>query len=91
MLVTKLNGYVYPSDQQENENEIISQLLGANHENNGKLISFDDAVKIVGEKPLLDVMVWFEAEVKFAIDLLNKTEKLSIGNKKKVSSILEAL
>ena len=91
MLVTKLNGYVYPSDQQENENEIISQLLGEDHKNNGKLISFDDAVKIVGEKPLLDVMVWFETEVKFAIDLLNKTEKLSIGNKKKVSSILEAL
>ena len=91
LLTCRLNGYKHSRGQHENENEIIKQLLGTNRKNHGKLVSFDVAVQKVGEKQLLEVLAWFEDQLKFSIEMLNQTEKLNIGNRKKVASILESL
>ena len=97
MLNNRLNGYPYDEEGQEKEKEIFKKIEDF-YRNDPKIASknryefeFEEILSIVSEDDLLCSLKWFEKQVKFAIQLLEKYENSSIVRKKKVSSILEEL
>lgn len=92
ILTCRLNNFPYRGEISENEKEVIEALSNIDKKKRyGISIDLDRAVAKVGEAKLLDAVGWFERQVRFAIKILDRTENMTVSNKKKVASILDAL
>lgn len=91
MMSCKMNRFPYNDISIDDDDVVITSLLELNSTGYFNPISFEDAVKTVGEEELLKRLSWLREQVQFSIDILEKVEYLNIGKKKKVFSILESL
>ena len=92
VLTCRLNSYPYYGEVSEHEKGVIETLVnGEKKKRYNKKYSFEKAIELVGEETLLDVLKWFEKQVLFVLKVLDKIENVTISNKKKVASILDAL
>lgn len=97
MLNNKLNGYSHGKDYQDVEKELFEKIIEFYKDDtktackNRFEFGFEEILKIVEEKDLLHYLEWFEKQVTFAIQLLEKYENSNVTRKKKVSSILDEL
>ncbi len=57
----------------------------------GETVPFDTALKYVSDNNLLEALKWFDNQIAFIISILERNKESSIGQKKKVSSILDEL
>lgn len=97
MLNNKLNRYPYGKDYQDEEKQFFEKIIEF-YKDDAKIarknrfeFGFEEILKIVDENDLLHYLEWFEKQVIFAIQLLEKYETSNITRKKKVSSILDEL
>lgn len=88
ILTCRLNRYPYPKKKPQNEIELANTLSEGCE---SRELSIDEALKIVTEETFLEGLRWFDRQVKFALEILEKCESNTIGNKRKVLSILEEL
>ena len=89
----KLNDYNYPRIEVSGEQEIIQNILKNIRGERGtvKFTTIENAVSTVGEENIILISSWFESQIQFAFSVLDKYEKNSLNNKRKVASILEEL
>lgn len=95
-----LNGYSYPKAEIEDEQQTITDIINgtkyaekANRDNHKVVVpvKINAAVNIIGENRLLTILSWLDSQIQFAFSVLDKYEGSSIGNKRKVASILDEL
>lgn len=92
VMTCRLNGYPYNEINEDEHEKIAFKLAKIKEEKDEEReITFDEAVKIVGEENLYCALEWFKKQLDFSFDILNKCESNSIGRKKKVASILDEL
>lgn len=92
VLTCRLNSYPYYGEVSEHEKGVVETLVNSEKKKRyNKKYSFEKAIELVGEETLLDGLKWFEKQVLFVLKVLDKVENVTISNKKKVASILDAL
>jgi len=89
-LACLLNGYGFPPVNTETEGNVFD-VLKQSGATLGENISFDAALKLVSENDLLQALKWFDNQIAFIISLLERNKESNIGQKRKVSSILDEL
>lgn len=97
MLNNQLNGYHHDEGSQKSQEVIFNKIIefykdDADFANKKRYkFGFEEILNIVDEHSLLQSLDWFENQVLFAIQLLEKYEDSNVSRKKKVSSILNEL
>lgn len=86
----RLNGYPYPQSESDEAKRIYEVLFKQGKKRRG-CIPFREAAKLVGEEQLLESLEWLKNQLLYAFSILEKVEKNSVGNKKRVSSILDEI
>lgn len=73
------------------DDQVIAEQLYKAVNSESWYISFEDAVKTVGEENLVQSFEWFNRQILFGFALLDKYTGTNIGRRKKVTTILDAL
>ena len=90
LLTSRFNGYI-PSGQPSDATDIVRILKKNKIKTPAPYYEFDDVLELVDEHKLVTTFNWAEEQIKFAINMLPKMEAESLGNKRNVMSILDAL
>lgn len=97
MLNNRLNYYPYGYGSETEDVKIYEKcrqfLSGKNSKRNIRSISltFEEALEFLTENELLGHLRWFQNQVEFAMQIVEKYDDGNISRKKKVSTILEEL
>jgi len=90
VLTYMLNGYRgFLKGSEEHENEFAYQVY--KDFKDAKEISYEEIIRKYGEEAFLNALKEFESEFLFCIDILKKYSTNTVGNKRKVSSIIDEL
>lgn len=96
MLNSRLNRYSYGNNNKE-EMKVYEKCKKYLQEKNSKKdfrmisLSFEEALDFLTESELLEHLKWFQNQVEFAMQIVEKYDDGNINRKKKVSTILEEL
>lgn len=85
-----LNGYGFPPANAEAEEKVFDSFK-KNGIVMGGTVPFDTALKYVSDNNLLEALKWFDNQIAFIVSILERNKESGIGQKKKVSSILDEL
>lgn len=90
-MTCRFNGYRYGVIDNSKEEEIIDLFLKKNSRNNKVEIDISEMLEVVPKEDFLQGVAWVENHIKFCLQILDEYGTNTIGNKRKVSSILEQL
>lgn len=88
-IVCVLNRFVFQDLDSDLEKEVLIKL--AEKFKIDETIEFNIAIKIVGENKLLNALRWFEEQILFAFNIMEKYETSSLANYDSLLSILNRL
>ena len=97
MLNNRLNMFPYSDNNDKQEKQIFEKMekymLNKNHKRNARSLSatFDEVLEVLKPEELLKHLEWFQNQIEFAIQIVEKYDDKKISRKKKVSTILEEL
>ncbi len=96
MLNNKLNKFPYGNsnnDEQVVYDKVKEYFSKGSRENdiNRRQFSFNEILNILTKEELLKHLQWFQSQVEFAMQIVEKYDDTNINRKKKVASILEEL
>ena len=91
ILNSRLNNYIYTNKYNEISNEVAKKLDEEAKKQNGEGIKFENALRIVDKESLLEALRWFESQVLFGFEIINKYENVGINKKRKLASIIDEL
>lgn len=92
-MACKLNNYGYQIPSGDKEQDLAKQLLKHLKSSHGECdrCPVHVAFEVVDPADLLETLKWFEAQVLFALAILEKHSETSINRKRKLASILDEL
>ena len=97
MLNNRLNMFPYSDNNDKQEKQIFEKMekymVNKNHKRNARSLSatFDEVLEVLKPEELLKHLEWFQNQIEFAIQIVEKYDDRKISRKKKVSTILEEL
>ena len=97
MLNNRLNMFPYSDNNDKQEKQIFEKMekymVNKNHKRNARSLSatFDEVLEVLKPEELLKHLEWFQNQIEFAIQIVEKYDDKKISRKKKVSTILEEL
>lgn len=97
MLNNRLNMFPYSDNNDKQEKQIFEKMekymVNKNHKRNARNLSatFDEVLEVLKPEELLKHLEWFQNQIEFAIQIVEKYDDRKISRKKKVSTILEEL
>ena len=97
MLNNRLNMFPYSYNNDKQEKQIFEKMekymVNKNHKRNARSLSatFDEVLEVLKPEELLKHLEWFQNQIEFAIQIVEKYDDRKISRKKKVSTILEEL
>lgn len=99
MLNNKLNKFPYGNSDNDAEKAVYEKVkiyfISNNKLDNNdirlKEFSFNDILLVLSEEELLNHLQWFQCQVEFALQILEKYDDSNVNRKKRVSTILEEL
>ena len=99
ILVTRLNVFPYSDIAYKEDEKVLYEKVEEYFKDNEKKVkhrhsydlSFETILSIVTEEELLNGLKWFDDQLNFGFEILEKYEKENVSRKKKVASILEEL
>ena len=97
MLNNRLNMFLYSDNNDKQEKQIFEKIekymVNKNHKRNARSLSatFDEVLEVLKPEELLKHLEWFQNQIEFAIQIVEKYDDRKISRKKKVSTILEEL
>ena len=97
MLNNRLNMFPYSDNNDKQEKQIFEKMekymVNKNHKRNARSLSatFDEVLEVLKPEELLKHFEWFQNQIEFAIQIVEKYDDRKISRKKKVSTILEEL
>ena len=97
MLNNRLNMFPYSDNNDKQEKQIFEKMekymVNKNHKRNARSLSatFDEVLEVLKPEELLKHVEWFQNQIEFAIQIVEKYDDRKISRKKKVSTILEEL
>lgn len=97
MLNNRLNVFPYSDNNDKQEKQIFEKMekymVNKNHKRNARSLSatFDEVLEVLKPEELLKHLEWFQNQIEFAIQIVEKYDDRKISRKKKVSTILEEL
>lgn len=97
MLNNRLNMFPYFDNNSECEKRIFEKMkkhmMDKNHKRSSMRVSatFDEVLEVLETKEVLEHLEWFQNQIEFAIQIVEKYDDKNISRKKKVSTILEEL
>ena len=97
MLNNRLNMFPYSDNNDKQEKQIFEKMekymVNKNHKRNVRSLSatFDEVLEVLKPEELLKHLEWFQNQIEFAIQIVEKYDDRKISRKKKVSTILEEL
>ena len=92
-----LNMFPYSDNNDKQEKQIFEKMekymVNKNHKRNARSLSatFDEVLEVLKPEELLKHLEWFQNQIEFAIQIVEKYDDRKISRKKKVSTILEEL
>ena len=93
----RLNMFPYSDNNDKQEKQIFEKMekymVNKNHKRNARSLSatFDEVLEVLKPEELLKHLEWFQNQIEFAIQIVEKYDDRKISRKKKVSTILEEL
>ena len=96
-LNNRLNMFPYSDNNDKQEKQIFEKMekymVNKNHKRNARSLSatFDEVLEVLKPEELLKHLEWFQNQIEFAIQIVEKYDDRKISRKKKVSTILEEL
>ena len=97
MLNNRLNMFPYSDNNDKQEKQIFEKMekymVNKNHKRNARSLSatFDEVLEVLKPEELLKHLEWFQNQIEFAIQIVEKYDDRKISRKKKGSTILEEL
>lgn len=97
MLNNRLNMFPYSDNNDKQEKQIFEKMekymVNKNHKRNARSLSatFDEVLEVLKPEELLKHLEWFQNQIEFAIQIVEKYDDRKISRKKKVSTSLEEL
>lgn len=97
MLNNRLNMFPYSDNNDKQEKQIFEKMekymVNKNHKRNARSLSatFDEVLEVLKPEELLKHLEWFQNQIEFATQIVEKYDDRKISRKKKVSTILEEL
>ena len=99
MLNNKLNKFPYGNSDNDAEKAVYEKVkiyfVSNNKIDNNDIrlreLSFNDILLVLSEEELLNHLQWFQCQVEFALQILQKYDDSNVNRKKRVSTILEEL
>lgn len=97
MLNNRLNMFPYSDNDDKQEKKIFKKIekymVDKNHKRNARSLSatFDEVLEVLKSDELLEYLEWFQNQIEFALQIVEKYDDRKISRKKKVSTILEEL
>lgn len=97
MLNNRLNIFSYSDKDDRQEKQIFEKMekymVNKNHKRNARILSatFDEVLEVLKPEELLKHLDWFQNQIEFALQIVEKYDDRKISRKKKVSTILEEL
>lgn len=97
MLNNRLNMFTYSDNNDKQEKQIFEKMekymVNKNHKRNARslIVTFDEVLEVLKPEELLKHLEWFQNQIEFAIQIVEKYDDRKISRKKKVSTILEEL
>mgnify|MGYP002794378346 FL=1 len=97
MLNNRLNMFPYSDNNDKQEKQIFEKMekymVNKNHKRNARSLSatFDEVLEVLKPEELLKHLEWFQNQIEFAMQIVEKYDDRKISRKKKVSTILEEL
>ena len=97
MLNSRLNMFQYLDNDDKQEKQIFEKMekymVNKNHKRSTRILSatFDEVLEVLKPEELLEHLDWFQNQIEFALQIVEKYDDRKISRKKKVSTILEEL
>ena len=97
MLNSRLNMFQYLDNDDKQEKQIFEKMekymVNKNHKRSARILSatFDEVLEVLKPEELLEHLDWFQSQIEFALQIVEKYDDRKISRKKKVSTILEEL
>lgn len=97
MLNNQLNMFPYSDNDDKQEKQIFEKMekymMNKNHKRSTRILSatFDEVLEVFKPEELLEHLDWFQNQIEFALQSVEKYDDRKISRKKKVSTILEEL
>lgn len=90
-MTCEFNNYQYGSVDSSKEREVIDKIISSGKYKIRTEIKIQDVLQVVSEEELLQGISWLQSHIEFCFQILDEYGTNTIGNKRKVASILEQL